>query len=135
PEKLTVKIFLNSESAIAGIQGEWNRQTNKWWTKQKNSSIIARIIELMSIKNLENLQRKISPDKLTSWLFGETQGQKEAIREEIIRNLTRKKIEQTLYEVCIEKKAKQKPRSRPIAVRSKEIYKKRDKALECKRLE
>ncbi|CAG8856161.1 3241_t:CDS:1, partial [Gigaspora margarita] len=39
-------------------------------------------------------------DKLTSWLYGKTQDQKEAIREEIIRNLTRKKTEQTLHEAC-----------------------------------
>ncbi|CAG8580944.1 11882_t:CDS:2 [Gigaspora margarita] len=59
PEKLTVKIFTNSKSAIAGTQGGWNRQINKWWTKQKNSSIISRIIELMSVKNLEVELNKI----------------------------------------------------------------------------
>ncbi|CAG8610167.1 16187_t:CDS:2, partial [Gigaspora rosea] len=43
PEKKIVKIFTDSESAIAGNQKGWNIQTNKWWTKQKNSSIISRI--------------------------------------------------------------------------------------------
>ncbi|CAG8728224.1 3510_t:CDS:2 [Gigaspora margarita] len=46
------------------------------------------------------LAKEILLEKLTSWLYSETQGQKEAIREEIIRNLTRKKTEQTLYEAC-----------------------------------
>ncbi|CAG8669109.1 42136_t:CDS:2, partial [Gigaspora margarita] len=48
----------------------------------------------------QNLQRKISLEKLTSWLYSKTQDQKEAIREEIIRNLTRKKTKKTLYEAC-----------------------------------
>ncbi|CAG8848977.1 39718_t:CDS:1, partial [Gigaspora margarita] len=46
----------------------------------------------------QNLQKKISLEKLTSWLYGEMQDQKEAIKKEIIRNLTRKKTKKILYE-------------------------------------
>ncbi|CAG8834080.1 28683_t:CDS:2 [Gigaspora margarita] len=35
-----------------------------------------------------------------SLIYGETQEQKKAIKEKIIRNLTRKKTEKTLYEAC-----------------------------------
>ncbi|CAG8844911.1 25414_t:CDS:2, partial [Gigaspora margarita] len=38
--------------------------------------------------------------EIESQLYGKTQDQKEAIREEIIRNLTRKKTKKTLYEAC-----------------------------------
>ncbi|CAG8851970.1 41368_t:CDS:2, partial [Gigaspora margarita] len=105
----------------------------------------------------QNLQRKISLEKLTSWLYGEMQDQKKAIREKIIRNLTRKKTEESLYEACgknntvqqkpkyeiviaweksigIGRKAKREFKLRPSAVRSKEILKKRNKAPKLERL-
>ncbi|CAG8843870.1 45862_t:CDS:2, partial [Gigaspora margarita] len=62
----------------------------------------------------QNLQRKILLEKLTSWLYGETQDQKEAIREEIIRNLTRKKTEKTLYEACRKNNTVQQPREKEV---------------------
>ncbi|CAG8775917.1 34333_t:CDS:2, partial [Gigaspora margarita] len=83
----------------------------------------------------QNLQRKILLEKLTSWLYSETQDQKEAIREEIIRNLTRKKTEKTLYEACIGRKAKRESKSRLTEVRSKRILKERKEAPELERLE
>ncbi|CAG8638091.1 5853_t:CDS:2, partial [Gigaspora margarita] len=45
----------------------WNRQTNNWWNKQKNSSIISRIIELMSIKDLEVELNKIEGHSGNKW--------------------------------------------------------------------
>ncbi|CAG8729539.1 2804_t:CDS:2, partial [Gigaspora rosea] len=66
-KKKMVKIFTDSELAIAGIQGEWNSQTNKWWSKQKNSLIISRIVELTSIKDLKVELNKIERHSENRW--------------------------------------------------------------------
>src|SRR5260363_184127 len=74
--------------------------TNCRGYEAKWQEIEAQVSQILWNSLEQNLQRKISLEKLASWLYGETQDQKEAIREEIIRNLTRKKTEKTLYETC-----------------------------------
>ncbi|CAG8651649.1 26789_t:CDS:2, partial [Gigaspora margarita] len=74
---------------------------------------------------------KISLDKLTNWLYDETQKQKETIKEEIVRNLIKRKTKQTLLEACGKNSTVQQTK----AVRNKETLKKRKEALEQKKLE
>ncbi|CAG8612677.1 33410_t:CDS:2 [Gigaspora margarita] len=89
------------------------------------------------------LAKEISPNKLTKWLYKETQEQKEAIREEIIRNLTRRKTKQTLLEAGVKKntvqqyrkKAKWKSKTRLKTGRNKKRFKKGKEAPEQKKLE
>ncbi|CAG8728565.1 11451_t:CDS:2, partial [Gigaspora margarita] len=72
--------------------------------KVKWQEIESQVFQILWNSLEQNLQRKISLDKLTSWLYDEIQSQKEAIRKEIIRNLTRKKTKQTFYKACPELK-------------------------------
>ncbi|CAG8845091.1 7445_t:CDS:2, partial [Gigaspora margarita] len=60
--------------------------------------IESQVFQLLWNSLEQNLQKKILSDKLMKWLYGKIQKQKKAIREEIIRNLTRRKTEQTLLE-------------------------------------
>ncbi|CAG8811302.1 28344_t:CDS:2, partial [Gigaspora margarita] len=118
-------------------------------------------IEWLYSSQIQDLENNLTNTNLlwpNLWnRLNEIQDQKEAIREEIIKNLTRKKTEKTFYEACgknntvqqprykiviawkksigIGRKAKWKSKPRLTEVRSKRILKERKEALELERLE
>ncbi|CAG8669841.1 1107_t:CDS:2 [Gigaspora margarita] len=114
PPQSCIGISIENDQDQNEFVAEWEERTTKQsrnaaWVQvdedenlaiEQGQEIESQVSQILWNSLEQNLQRKISLEKLTSWLYGETQNQKEAIREEIIRNLTRKKTEKTFYKAC-----------------------------------
>ncbi|CAG8753922.1 14784_t:CDS:2, partial [Gigaspora margarita] len=94
-DKYANKMHSQSTPVLAVLNKRKPELYKEAWCITCDDQVVKTQDHLSTCKSYE-ANWKISPDSLTKWFYGETQEQKKAIREEIIRNLTRRKTEQTL---------------------------------------